>query len=316
MSLSFRSVHPADFPRCLELLAGQGCYDPDVLAELPRLWGELIGRRRLVMDVFEDSARPPSQRLICFVNGTFVTAEFADSLLADPAPFIANAVYRRELAGNTVILDWDRVGSANSGPGVDMLGLDYALERLNLADLTGLGIMPLAAETLRLFIGGYRVRSIHREVFGYEMRIVARMSGWRLRSAYRNHRKAVRSRAGAGHPALLGMTRQEAPGCAGSMASLYFTDPRPIFLFTPAQQDLLTLALHHATDAEAAGHLDISPSTVKKHWEAIFARVAAVGPDWFPRDGSNDERTTRGVEKRRNLLDYLRSHLDEIRPRG
>jgi DNA-binding CsgD family transcriptional regulator len=112
---------------------------------------------------------------------------------------------------------------------------------------------------------------------------------------------------------LFGLTRGEALRRPGTNASLFFLYQEPIFGFTSAQQELLGLVLRGQSDADAAHALDISPSTVKKHWEAILERVARIQPDWLPPESTTDEGK-RGVEKRRHLLSYLRQHLEELRP--
>ena len=317
MSLSFRPAQNADLPRCHALLApiGPQVYEPDVWAALPALWARLIAERRLEIHVFEDSARPTAVKLFCMASGVFITPEFAATVAADPQPYLANQVYRRELTGDSVILAHAAVGRANAGRGVDVLGIDYGLERVNWTDLAGLRLLPLVPESLREFVGGYRINSLHRELFGREIHLLARTGGWRLRSAYRGKPTMSAGAApSAGRAALFGLTRDEALQRPGTLASLHFLYQEPRFRFTPAQQALLSRALRGQSDTEAAGALGISPSTVKKHWEAVLERVTRIRPDWLPEESAAMEEGKRGVEKRRHLLNYLRQHLEELRP--
>lgn len=77
----------------------------------------------------------------------------------------------------------------------------------------------------------------------------------------------------------------------------------------------VTRRLLDSTDALSA--VDRSPNTVKKLWQSIYARVEAVDPRVLNPNGvaGDEDPRTRGPEKRRHLLDYLRYHLEELRPR-
>ena len=59
--------------------------------------------------------------------------------------------------------------------------------------------------------------------------------------------------------------------------------------------------------------MQVTVNGVKQTWRTIFDRVARRAPQVMP---SNDleQSGRRGVEKRRHLLDYLRAHLEELRP--
>ena len=315
MSLSFRPAQASDLPRCQALLAPlvPAVYSLEVWDALPTLWSRLRSERRLEIHVFEDSARPAAQKVFLMASGVFVTPEFAAGLLAAPRPYLASEIYRRELGGDSVILSRAVIARANVGAGVDAVGLDYAVERLRWTDLAGLRVLPLIPESLRAWIGGYRINSLHRELFERELHIMARAAGLRRRKPSRSLRQAFGPRR-TPRPALFGLTREEALAHPGSAASLHFLYTDPILRFTPAQQELLTLALFGQADTEAANTLDISLSTVKKHWGAVFERVARVRPDWLPHEALGSDDGKRGVEKRRHLLNYLRQHLEELRP--
>ena len=68
------------------------------------------------------------------------------------------------------------------------------------------------------------------------------------------------------------------------------------------------------TDAQIAVQLGVSLDAVKKSWRSIYQRIDDLAPRMFgdaampPHDGH------RSVEKRRHLLEYLRTHLEELRP--
>ena len=91
--------------------------------------------------------------------------------------------------------------------------------------------------------------------------------------------------------------------------SFYFNANEPHFDFAPAPLH----ALFNESDEEIADSLNIALETVRKHWRSIYERVIRLEPEFFP--GGRTQGDARGPEKRRHLLNYLRMHLDEIRPR-
>ena len=63
-----------------------------------------------------------------------------------------------------------------------------------------------------------------------------------------------------------------------------------------------------------ATSLSLSPWTVKKRWRAIYERVADIDRDLLPPSIAYGPTSSRGAERRRQLLNYLRQHVEELRP--
>ena len=100
----------------------------------------------------------------------------------------------------------------------------------------------------------------------------------------------------------------------GNIASLFvYTAPR--FYFSRSERVLLQHALMGETCEQLAASLSISPWTVKKRWHAIYDRVTDVDPELLPPSiAYGAHASSRGAERRRHLLNYLRQHLEELRP--
>jgi hypothetical protein len=89
----------------------------------------------------------------------------------------------------------------------------------------------------------------------------------------------------------------------------------PRFQFSRSQRVLLQHALMGETCENLATSLSISPWTVKKCWHAIYDRVTDVDGELLPPPiAYGAHASSRGTERRRHLLNYLRQHLEEIRP--
>ena len=82
------------------------------------------------------------------------------------------------------------------------------------------------------------------------------------------------------------------------------------------EAEALALAPVHRlnrSDSELAHCLGLSVDAVKQTWRRIYERLAGCVPNLFPIDERLPSER-RGAEKRRHVLDYMRLHLEEIRP--
>src|SRR6266481_5103931 len=74
-------------------------------------------------------------------------------------------------------------------------------------------------------------------------------------------------------------------------------------------------ALLGQTCEKLATSLCLSPWTVKKRWQAIYERVMDVDNELLPPSiACGAHGSSRGAERKRHLLNYLRQHLEELRP--
>ena len=312
MTLHVRPVHAHELEHVCALVAqhGRGIYDDDTLAELPRLWLELLQARRLEMHLFLDDALPSAQCLQGVASGVFVNDAFADALLAGGAPMLAQQVMHAEASGRSVILSRAQAAAANGGAGVNAVELDFAFACDDWSVPAARRWTPAFMESLRLWLDGWRLRMALRECIGRDLYLRMRDTGCLLQE----HALAAGQPLPPAHRRyLMGMTREQSRRRPLSVASmLYFDEREPRFRFTPAQQDLLLLALGNHSDSECAAQLSVSPHTVKTRWRAIFEQVVEQRPDWFPAAQGPDGQ--RGVEKRRHLLAYLARHMEELRP--
>jgi hypothetical protein len=98
------------------------------------------------------------------------------------------------------------------------------------------------------------------------------------------------------------------PHSVGS--GLFHHRPHPQFAFTLGEQQLLEIALEGCDDASAAKSLFVTLPAIKRRWESIFRRVAAIRSDLSPLDGEG----RRGIQKRQRVVAHVRNHPEELRP--
>jgi DNA-binding CsgD family transcriptional regulator len=115
-------------------------------------------------------------------------------------------------------------------------------------------------------------------------------------------------------PFLLGITRQEALAEFGRAVAPAFVETSPRLDFTRAEQQLLRQAILGYTDLELARRLKLALPTIKSRWRRIYDRVGDIVPELVVGIASLSNVGTRGQEKRRRLLEYVRRHPEELRP--
>jgi hypothetical protein len=164
---------------------------------------------------------------------------------------------------------------------------------------------------------GFFLREVLHEVYGPKEKDALLSGGFQV---LRDH-PALRTDpsfsgvTGSQHPYLMEANRKTLPDWHGNLLAMLFHKPtHPRFFFTPAQQDVLLLALPGATDGEIAKALRVSPWTVKKRWQGIYEKVEAVDSGILgdPPSGLSKEEVPK--QKRRHLLNYLRNYSEELRP--
>lgn len=313
MTLHVRPIRSDELPRAHDLLAnaGRGIYDSGTLAELPRLWRDLLCARRLDMHVFIDDSLAPAQCIQGLASGAWVSNAFADALLDSGAPMPACQVMQAELHKRSVILTRAQAALANGNEGVNAVELDFAFVCDDWTAPAARRWIPPMLQSMYMWLDGWRLRMALRECIGRDLYLLVRETGCLLQDRKRPdgpRLPATRQRF------LMGMTREQSRRLPAALASmLFFNEREPRLAFTMAEQDLLLLALGNVTDDACAAQLNLSPHTVKMRWRAIFDQVAEQQPDWFPAAEAHDGH--RGVEKRRHLLAYLAKHMEELRPR-
>ena len=312
MGVHFRPAERADLPRCVELMRSWGRLDyGDALCErLPQFWLPLVGHLHHAFHVLEedDAASGPVVRGLA--SGVFVEADFIAGELAAPSAGLSRRIIELTLEGRSPIATRSMLGAAQSGDGVHAVGVDFALEDDNFARPATLRWLPVMLASARDWLAGWRIQSFHREVAGRDMYALAKTTAMPAR-------RLTMPPGSEGRPArpryLTGGARADADSRVGALMWWFFQVGETQFRFTPAQQDLLCLALRHLPDPAIAERLGVSPHTVAMRWRTVLTHVSDVRPDLFP---PHEPGTPRGSERRSALLAYLRDRMQELRPRA
>src|SRR5439155_26469991 len=131
---------------------------------------------------------------------------------------------------------------------------------------------------------GFHLTEIFGETCGMEETRTMLGGGYRLRRDYGEFFERLPNRIPPAdeRPYLIGLSRLEANTSPASYVSMFFVDSHAQFRFSAPEQALLRQALFGETDDQLAGSLEISLSSVKKRWAAIYERVEEMDPGIVP----------------------------------
>jgi len=298
-----RPIRHADLAEGRALLPGWLVLDAEVRAALPALWTRLLGQPGFSGDVIEDLSRPPGQRLVG-LGMTVVLDPTWQRRMRDEPPAHAGAVWYRDfLEGRTAPLDDRTLARANAEGDVSMMVLHYAQAGIDAEQPEVQQVLLAAMHLFRGAHGGWHLREVYQEALADGGDYLIGM-GFRRRTA-----------RGPGQPDLHGLSRDEAARMfPGPPARDVFQYVPPVMGCSAAERRVLRLAVADMTDEDIADEIGVTAHTLKKVWRSVFQRAAAALPDLFEAGAAEPGGGTRGPEKRRHLLQYLRQHPEELRP--
>ncbi|MBX3610453.1 MAG: helix-turn-helix transcriptional regulator [Hydrogenophaga sp.] len=299
-----RLLGHADLAEALALVPAWLPLPPALRADLPSVWTRLLGHSGFNADLIEDLDRPPGQRIVGLGVAVALDATWAQRLIDDPPPFAAAHLYAA-LADGSFQPPSDKELARLSGQGeVSFFVLHYEQVLNDLADPDTLELLGVAMTLFRQAHAGYRLQHLYQEGLGEQGAYLQSM-GFRTRTA----------RAQDGVPELYGLSRAEAARLLpGSPVRDAFQFTPPHFGFSAAERRLLRLAVTQLSDDEIGDELGVSVHGVKKLWRSVYQRAMGAMPGLFDEAGAEADAGTRGPEKRRALLHYLRQHPEELRP--
>ena len=318
LNLMAREGRAEDLPHCYGIYETfRVCYGEARWRIFPEMWHTLLSSGKMQFFLVENRARPFGSRIVSFGATIFATDEFCCQARSTLPPYLGVQVARLYLSHELPLLNREQIVRANASGGLNVMtcfgGWDYD----GLSPEQILAVREKQSEAFHLAHTGYRVKEFLADAMGEEHLHWMLDAGAHLRrdySAYFQKYRVPIPKASC-RPRLVGLTKQEAFANPGSHLSSFFVHTPPRFHFNRSERMLLHHALMGETSEELAKSLFISPWTVKKRWHAIYERVADVDRELLlPSVADGLRVTSRGAERRRHLLYYLRQHLEELRP--
>jgi len=312
--MRFRAARESDLATCLTLFHPAFVIPPAVKEHLVAIWRDLLAEERCTFSIVEDPSRPHPDSIEGFGVSIFVTDQFAERLRAPAAPMTATQLYEALLAGRPVVAPPSEIRARNSGNGLNVFVAHFGLRNHDLSRPQTAQALQTGSASFYFFHSGYRITALFNEVFGEQAAHYMKAGGFKLTTDFPDWTPAHPDEEATHRPYLFALRKEDmAPGAINPLSFLFYP-PDPVLGFSPAEQRILIRALQGETDVQIAEMLAVSRDAIKKAWGRIYDRVTTVAPYVLgidePRRGPH-----RSLEKRRHLLEYLRGHLEELRPR-
>ena len=179
-------------------------------------------------------------------------------------------------------------------------------------------IMKLQSQSYLAAIVNYRLKEFAEEVYGDEKDVLLNM-GCDVRRDYREFlgTEYLPETPGDKHPYLMHFALTELKQNQKKQGTIAYnlTALGPSrFGFQVNEQDVLKRALLSETDEEIAESLNLSPVTVKKRWQTIYEKVAAIDPALLEGASEPEMAENKPKQRRRFLLQSLKEHPEEMWP--
>lgn len=265
---------------------------------------QLLKEQVFVSSVFEERAFDGTATIWGCGFSAFVTPEVAARIGRGEIPDLVNTLLYSQQGPAPMLLD--RAGQArfNAAGQMHLMMLNFVLD-----DSPGAPVEAIDAVCNKAFLdshSGYGLRSYFMELSEHE-----RKTPMLRQSAIAMGCKLVPAPEGALGQVYC-LEREMFDEHPFHTLRMLFVRQPPRLGLTPAQQDLLALALRGCTDEEMAAELGIAWHTVRKRWGAIFQRAGQALPGLLGNGAAAG--AVRGTEKRRPLLSFLQAHPQELRP--
>ena len=253
--------------------------------------------------MLENTSTTDGSRIVAIGITGFLSLQSAEQLMANPddAP-VVDKIYQRELAAQPILLRPAQIAQANAGEGLALMFLHFSLPAGEPDSAETQQAVELMQSSFRLHHGGYHCRLALHPVPQGDPRGKESMLNMGFQPV------------GEGQHLLLFDFKVFDQVPFHPFTCLRRINP-PKLGFSPAEKELLTLALWGNNDSVIAQTLNISLDTARKRWRRVYQRFDE-DPEvkLFPDDDDARKSGTRGPEKRSLVLQFIDAHLEEIRP--
>lgn len=306
----------ADLPGCLSLIPDWVQLDHACRDKVLAIWQQFLHQPSFHSDVLIDTERPVGQQIVGMGVSMALDRDWQKLLRETPPPFIARRIYRCVLDGSFKLPDDVALGEMNTAGDVAILVVHYTQLNIDMNNAEAVSQIKLAGEGFAATHAGFRLRELFVEGMDEELAYLQSM-GFKQRTSRNANR--VNPEGSPELPVMLAFSiddaRQQLPG---TPARNLFQFSLPTFGFSASERRMLKLlVLLNIADKEIARELSLSTHTIKKLWASIHQRIITVNPNFFGHGiepHSDAKNQTRGPEKRRLVLTYLKQHAEELRP--
>ncbi len=309
--MRFRPGRMSDLDWCLRTVEQEGCLPSEATTGLIDFWRRLVETNAMGgFAILENDESPPDDRRAGFAMSAFLRDDFVRAYWREPTPYLVAVLLEHERRGASAILTFDDVRAANSGEGLHSVALHTVFRHRDLMHPETRRLAPVLQYAFFHAHAGYRLLSLTAEYYGPQLRDFMRSGGYEIVADFTSDSSLDLS---SSRPFLVRRLREDTKLTPHDQVALQlFHAERPRIFFTPAEQRVLLEAVLGSSDRQIAADLDLSTETVRTVWDSVYTRVSRAIPTLLV--GADPAASTRGTEKRRELIEYLRQHMEELRP--
>lgn len=264
----------------------------------------------------EDHDQPSGKRIIWYSFKAFVHDWFVQEMTSTMQPTLTESLITYWQAGSPPFLTLSELADANSNSGTHMVVVNYgAPERYTSSEGCSRWIGSKSAEWMPYSCTGYNLKSLFIELYGnHDHEWAACMGFHQYRDYSETMSEEIMTRIDGAKPRLYGIYRERAAVQYHPLHPILFENNRPQFRFSHTEQDFLLHAMAGWTDKELAEMLHCAVVTINKRWASIYSKTSGLASDAICPPATGTDNQTRGAEKKRYILAYLRQHMEELRP--
>lgn len=308
---SWRKTRPSDLIECLALHPAKNGAEIVGPHRALEAWNHLLGMTHATRSAVIEMQRWSSAEIVGFGLAVFVKKRFVEAEMLHPAPGLNCRIIESVLGGGSVIATYEEVRDANTRGDLQQVVLDTSWKHGHLDTTQVQEVRVMLAKSYQELYAGYRFSRILSElVDARDFWHAEGIRSFQLVDRFEAYRKANPNSNWNQERALSAVTAETMRADPASVAAELFNHRDPQFGFTREEQELLEAALEGMDDASASRALFVTLPAIKRRWQNIFHRAAALMPDLCPPDGDG----TRGIQKRQRILTYVRRHPEELRP--
>jgi DNA-binding CsgD family transcriptional regulator len=311
MSTIFRPALNSDIGPAVALLRNEACFvaSEAVWSRMPSAWARGLATESLVFLVYEDLQAPVGERLVSVGMSVMVSDAFVHLLRAGAGPYAAQLLYTESGFDERFVLSRREIAKANAHRALNLFVLHNPLRYRDPKDPKVARIMPVGLAGFQYAHDGYNLRRLIWEVYGEFYANALASAGYRTLDPF-THSAQANAVSPASRPYLMARLAddEQPPGYAADqmMLSSFLV---PTLRLTASQQRLARLALLEYDDIELERALGVSRNAIKQTWRGIYDKAKTVLPNAFESHGEE-----RRASPRRAVLNYLRQHMEEVRP--
>lgn len=303
--MRWRSITFGDLKVCLDIF-------PKLFGNVSRndrdtAWRILLALPSFQGVIIEAESEAGEWTVVGSGASVFIRDDFAERAIRSPQIGLTGRIIASLLSPDPVTLSTRAIARANGSDGITVVTLWGRWARTVRSKAAIQEIRQLLAESFTALHLGFYFKSILFEMVDEQDRSFA------LETRLCNVVDYPSNQEGIDPGALAVVDAAKVLALPGSVLGRLFIQRRPVLNLRPPDQELLLAALDGAPDRELTERLNLKLPAVKRRWASLYRHLmddeAAILSA-----GALSENGARGIQKRHEVLSYVRSHPEELRP--